>query len=205
MTIHTALRPAAAALVAALSLSACVASEGGKTDMESLLAGAPMGWAERAEGAEWTVEAMEAVAAKDDVLADVVPADIATWCPGYADASISERRAFWVGLMSAVSYHESRFTPEVTGGGGRYIGLMQISPITAKGHGCDATSVSALKDGGENLSCAVEIFAEKVAADGMVAGNGKKGLGRDWGPFRKSKARAQMAEWTSSQPYCQKA
>ena len=173
-----------------------------KQDSMSFLAAAPaMGW-ER-HNADWTVDAYEAVAAKDNVLANRVPADIKTWCPGYEKASLGERRAFWVGLMNAVAKHESTWNPKASGGGGRYIGLMQISPRTAQGHGCSAKTSSALKDGGENLSCAVEIFAEQVGRDGVVAGNGRKGIGRDWGPFSKSQKRAEMAAWTSKQGYCQ--
>ena len=66
------------------------------------------------------------------------------------------------------------------GGGGRYIGLMQISTPTAKRYACKAQSASTLKDGVQNLACAVEIFAPHVAADGMVAGGGNRGIGRDW-------------------------
>ena len=188
----------------AIALSGCVSNGGpsGPVASESFLAVSPMRWDHRPEAKSWTIEAVEAVAKKDAVLAGRVPKDIKTWCPGYEKASISERRAFWVGLMSAVSKHESTWQPNVTGGGGRYVGLMQISPTTAKGHGCDAKSAKALKDGGDNLSCAVEIFAEKVGADGVVAGNGRAGLGRDWGPFHNAKKRAEMAAWTSKQPYC---
>ncbi|MFE3835627.1 transglycosylase SLT domain-containing protein [Pseudogemmobacter sonorensis] len=203
------IRAATGGILAAVLLSACVGagqtSAGGRAS-ESFLAtsGAPMQWDHRPEAAEWTEEAFEAVAGRDRELAGLVPEDIEHWCPGYETASLDERRAFWVGLMSAVAKHESRWTPEIEGGGGRYIGLMQISPTTARGHGCEATSKSALKDGAGNLSCAVDIFAGKVARDGMVAGGGNRGVGRDWGPFRKADKRAEMAAWTSAQPYCAK-
>lgn len=164
---------------------------------------APMGWDHHAEAAQWTARAADAVAARDPLLAARVPADIDTWCPGYEDADMKERRAFWVGLMSAVAKYESTWRPHVTGGGGRYIGLMQISPGTARGYGCDARTAAELKNGAENLSCAVRIFSENVARDGLVAGAGNRGLGRDWGPFHVKKLRRAMAGWTSAQPYCQ--
>lgn len=195
---------APALLAAALALSACVGSQT-EQPFESFLAtgGVPMRWDHRAEAAAWTMEAYEAVAQNDAALAGRVPGDIAQWCPGYQKASVSERRAFWVGLMSAVAKHESTWNPAASGGGGRYIGLMQISPRTAAAHGCDAKTASALKDGGENLVCAVEIFSGAVAKDGMVAGNGRSGIGRDWGPFRTASKRSEMAAWTAKQPYCQ--
>lgn len=193
--------------VTALGLSACVSSgrPAANTEVltESFIASNPMRWNHRAESSEWTVSAMQAVSRHDSQLTNLVPADIGLWCPGYKTATQIERRAFWVGLMSALAKYESRWRPEAAGGGGRYIGLLQISPATARQHGCKATSAEALKDGSRNLSCAVRIFSGKVAKDGVVAGSGRQGLGRDWGPMTKKGMRADMARWTSSQPYCQ--
>ena len=162
-----------------------------------------MHWDARAEAADWTRATMTAVAAHDTELALTVPADIATFCPSYAKASLASRRAFWVGLVSATARHESGFNPAAVGGHGKYIGLMQISPRTANHYACTAQSPAALKNGPANLTCAVEIFAPHIAADGMVAGNGSRGIGRDWGPFRSKAARDDIAKWTSAQAYCQ--
>lgn len=202
MPCPTLLRPAVIVLASGLFLAGCVTPTRSTKGTESFLAEAPMGWETHAEGERFTLEALEAVTEKDAELASRVPQDIERWCPEYESASIEERRAFWVGLMSAVAKYESRWTPEVVGGGGRYIGLMQISPVTARGSGCDATTAAELKDGGDNLACAVQIFAGKVADDGLVAGSGNRGLGRDWGPFRKRAVLDKMAAWTSEQPYC---
>ncbi len=161
-----------------------------------------MRWDHRGEAAAWTQSTLAAVAAKDAVLASRVPSDIANWCPGYVKASIEDRRAFWVGMLSAVAKYESSWNPRAAGGGGKYIGVMQISPRTASQHGCGATSSSGLKDGGANLACAVKIVASSVGRDGAVVGGGNRGLGRDWMPFRKSKARSEMAAWVSKQSYC---
>ena len=106
--------------------------------------------------------------------------------------------------MSALAKHESTWNPQASGGGGRWIGLLQIAPSTAKYYGCDATTTAELKDGASNLSCAVQIAAVQVRRDGMVAGGGAQGMGRDWAPFRSSAKRADMAEWTRAQNYCQK-
>ena len=162
-----------------------------------------MRWDAKPQAADWTRGTITAVAAHDSELALTVPADIATFCPAYPKASLAARRAFWVGLVSATARHESGFNPAAVGGHGKYIGLMQISPRTANHYACTAQSPAALKDGPANLACAVEIFAPHVAADGMVAGNGSRGIGRDWGPFRSKAARADIAGWTSQQSYCQ--
>lgn len=162
-----------------------------------------MRWDHRDEASEWTASTLAAIAAHDDTLAAKTPGDIEDWCPGYDTASMGERRAFWSGLLSAVAKYESSWNPAAAGGGGRYVGLMQISPKTAANYDCDATSSAALKDGAANLSCAVEIIAAQVGRDGMVSGNGNRGVGRDWGPMKSASKRSEMAEWTSAQTYCQ--
>ena len=161
-----------------------------------------MRWDVRAEAKEWTTKALAAVARHDGELASRVPGDIAVFCPGYAKRGVNDRRAFWVGLMSAVARYESGFNPQAVGGGGRYVGLMQISPQTARQYGCGAGSSAALKDGAANLACAVQVFAPHVAADGMVAGGGNRGMARDWGPTSKRSDRAEIVGWTSKQAYC---
>jgi hypothetical protein len=184
----------------AASLSACVQTK--PADTMSFVE-PPMQWDNHPEGEDWTDSTLIALSTKDSVLSEQVPADIETWCPGYAEAPVEARRAFWAGLMSSVAKYESTWNPKASGGGGRWIGLMQISPRSAANYGCEATSVAALKDGGANLECAVEIMSEQVAKDGMVAGNGSLGIGRDWAPLRNTEKRADMAAWTSAQPYCQ--
>lgn len=188
--------------VSALVLAGCVSDATGKGSADASAQPA-MGWDHRPEAATWTKSSMNAIAANDAVLATQVPADIEGWCPGYGKASLTERRAFWAGLLSATAKHESRWNPQVTGGGGRYIGLMQISPQTARGHGCEATSAAALKDGEANLACAIKIMSKQVARDGVVSGDGNRGIGRDWGPFRNASKRAEIAGWIKSQSYCQ--
>lgn len=162
-----------------------------------------MRWDAAPRASEWTQTALLQVAEHDAELTHTVPADIDTYCPGYAEASKDERRAFWVGLMSATAKYESGFNQAAVGGSGRYVGLMQISVPTARLYGCEANSSAELKDGEANLSCAVDIIAPHVAADGMVAGKGNRGIARDWGPWSSAKNRAAMAAWTRSQSYCQ--
>lgn len=187
------------AIVVVASLSACVKPQ--PSDEMSFVA-PPMRWDHRPEGEEWTESTLVALSTKDAILSQQVPDDIQTWCPAYPEAPIEARRAFWAGLLSAVAKYESTWNPTASGGGGRWIGLMQISPRSAANYGCEATSVVALKDGESNLECAVEIMSTQVAKDGLVAGGGDRGIGRDWAPLRSSEKRAEMASWTSEQSYC---
>jgi hypothetical protein len=161
-----------------------------------------MQWDHRPEAQDWTTRTLVALEQQDSALATAIPADIAVFCPGYESASLDERRAFWAGLMSAVARYESSWNPQASGGGGRYLGVMQISPTTAGHHGCAADSASELKDGAANLVCATQIVAAGVARDGVVAGPGNRGAGRDWMPFRNAEKRAAIAAWTTNQSYC---
>jgi hypothetical protein len=190
----------ALALAALLALGACVTKA--PVDEMSFVA-PPMQWDHHPEAEEWTESTLVALSTKDPLLSERVPADIADWCPAYPEAPVEARRAFWAGLLSAVARYESTWNPKASGGGGRWIGLMQISPRSANYYGCDATSPGALKDGEANLACAVEIMSTQVAKDGLVAGEGNRGVGRDWMPLRNEAKRAEMAAWTRAQPYCQ--
>ena len=162
-----------------------------------------MRWDSAAEAAEWTAEALAQVAEHDAELTHLIPKDIEVYCPGYAKASTEDRRAFWVAIISATAKYESGFNAKAVGLHGRYVGLMQISLATARHSGCDASTTASLKDGNANLTCAIDIVAPRVAADGMVAGDGNKGIARDWGPWAKARTRATIAKWTRAQDYCQ--
>ena len=141
-----------------------------------------MRWDHHPEAEDWTRATLDALATDGQVLRDILPADIATW-------------------FSALAKHESTWNPRAAGGGGRWLGLMQIAPATARGYGCELPQ-AGLFDGPANLACAVRIAAVQVGRDEMVAGDGRRGIGRDWGPMRSAAKRADMAAWTSAQPYC---
>ena len=198
-------------LVAALSLSACA-----ELDKSASLEGAPkatastkapsidysMRWDHHPKSDDWTKTAVSALRTHGSSLPAMVPQDIETWCPGYTTASQEDREAFWVGLISALAKHESTWNPTAVGGGGRWFGLVQISPSTARLYGCEAKSGSALKNGSGNVACAIRIMSRTVQRDGVVS-RGMRGVAADWGPFHSSKKRQDMIAWTSAQPFCQ--
>lgn len=161
-----------------------------------------MRWDHHPEGNYWTGQALQVIFhGAGQPLTNVVPRDIATWCPSYPQNDSDDRASFWIGLLSAMAKHESTWNPAAVGGGGQWFGLVQISPATARGYGCGATSGAALQDGAANLSCAIRIMAHTVPRDGVVA-EGMRGVAADWGPFHVASKRAEMAAWTSSQTYC---
>jgi len=160
-----------------------------------------MRWDHVNGASSWTDSTMSALASHGAALAETTPADIDTWCPGYRTASLAGRQAFWTGLLSTLSKHESTWNPRAVGGGGRWFGLVQIAPATARGYGCVARSGAALKDGSANLSCAVRILAHTVPRDGVVSA-GMRGVAADWGPFHSVRKREDMQAWTRAQGYC---
>ena len=119
----------------------------------------PMRWDHLPEAREWTVSTLQALTDDGAALARTVPQDIDMFCPGYRTASMDERCAFWAGLLSAIAKHESTWNPEAMGGGGRWVGLMQIAPRTARAYDCEASDSKGLEDGSANLACAVRIAA----------------------------------------------
>ncbi|MBW4707856.1 transglycosylase SLT domain-containing protein [Roseobacter sp. YSTF-M11] len=163
-----------------------------------------MRWSHMPNHRLWNQAALRALATHGQPLTSMVPADIDQWCPYYREADVAGRQAFWVGLMSALAKHESTYQPWAVGGGGKWFGLLQIAPATARGYECRAGSGEALKDGADNLSCALRIMAVTVPRDGVIAGReGRwRGIAADWGPMRSATKRRDMATWLNQQPYC---
>lgn len=162
-----------------------------------------MQWDEKKRAAAWTRATIKALETHGTALAQTVPADIDRWCPDYVNQDVAGRNAFWAGLLSSLSYYESTWRETIVGGGGKWYGLVQILPATARGYGCEARSGSALKNGELNLSCAVRIMAVTVPRDNVVS-KGMRGVAADWGPFHSKKKREGMRRWVSQQNYCSK-
>ncbi|MDA0187884.1 MAG: transglycosylase SLT domain-containing protein, partial [Proteobacteria bacterium] len=181
------LKTASAVALTLMLLAGCIGGESYSTrglNADSF----PMRWDHVPQADEWEVAGLAALDSHAAILPDIVPADIDRWCPAYPDANDAQRSAFWLGLMSSLARHESTWNEAAVGGGGRWFGLVQISPATARTYGCQASSAQALLDGGANVSCALRIWAETVPRDGVIA-EGRKGIAADWGPLHPSQAR----------------
>ncbi|KKL09927.1 hypothetical protein LCGC14_2560950, partial [marine sediment metagenome] len=87
-------------------------------------------WDARSESDQWSRAALAALKSHGRALVAETPDDVATWCPGYEKGDAAQRRAFWVGFLSALAKYESRWRPRAVGGGGRWYGLLQILPGT---------------------------------------------------------------------------
>ncbi|GGE47113.1 transglycosylase SLT domain-containing protein [Actibacterium pelagium] len=188
------------ALVITSTLSACASSDA-DLDAATRSEVPAMRWDHLPDGDDWTGAAFTALETHGAVLPSLVPDDIQDYCPAYPDNDMEDRRAFWSGLASALAKHESTWQPDAVGGEGRWHGLLQISPGTARAYGCVARSGQALQDGPANLSCAVRIWASTVPRDGVVS-SGMRGVAADWGPFHSRRKRQDIMEWTRAQDYC---
>ena len=164
-----------------------------------------MRWEHRRDGILWTRVTLSAVRSHGQPLLSVVPEDITEWCPAYREQDEEGRARFWSGLVSTLSRYESTWNPQAVGGGGLWHGLMQILPTTAELRGCRAVTGRALRDGPENLNCAVRIMAITVPRDGAVSVKGERrwqGVAADWGPIRTPWMRRDMQRYTKRQVYC---
>ena len=194
-----------AGLLLALAVPPAVPALAQSGEGEARLAPLPaMRWSHMPNHKLWNQAAVDALRAHGQPLVNMVPADIGAWCPYYPQADAGEREAFWVGFMSALAKHESTYRPTAVGGGGKWFGLLQISPATARGYDCRAGSGEALKKGGDNLSCAIRIMAVTVPRDGVIHARDKRwrGVAADWGPLRSEAKRRDMSNWLKRQPYC---
>lgn len=160
-----------------------------------------MMWDGHPRGARWSLAVMGALRGHGAGLMDVVPEDIEAWCPAYEAADRAQRAAFWAGLTSTLAFHESTHRPRAVGGGGRWFGLVQIAPGTARWRNCEVRSGQALLDGAANLRCGIRIMAITVPRDGVVS-EGMRGVAADWGPFHSRRKREEMRNWVRQQDYC---
>ncbi|WP_417257666.1 transglycosylase SLT domain-containing protein [Celeribacter sp.] len=158
-------------------------------------------WDHTPKGKTWTKATMGFITSHGQRLTKTVPRDINEWCPGYPDQDTRGRAAFWAGLLSTLSYHESTWREAAAGGGGKWFGLTQIAPPTARWRKCRARTAEELKNGVANLSCAVRIMNITVPRDQVVSA-GMKGVAADWGPFHSSSKREDMKRWLKRQDFC---
>ncbi|SLN19606.1 transglycosylase SLT domain-containing protein [Pseudooctadecabacter jejudonensis] len=161
-------------------------------------------WDFRSDSASWTRASLSALRTHGSRLEETVPRDIANWCPAYPNNPPALRRAFWVGMISALVKHESTYRPRAVGGGNLWFGLTQIYPDTARRYGCRATTGEALKDPEDNLSCAIRIMNVTVPRDNAIAVRDSRwrGVAADWGPMTNRSKIAEMSAWTRAQDYC---
>ncbi len=176
-------------------------------------------WDSKPEGRQWTKQTHEAVEQYGANLISTVPKDADLYCKSYKDLNPTDRRSFWVSLISSLAEYESNYDPDVTFDettvdpkmltrAGKPIisrGLLQISKESANGYGCGIKEARQLHDAKTNISCGVRIFDRWVSRDGVISGrvNGKwRGAARYFSPFRSATKLAHMQAKAKEQPFC---
>ena len=196
-------RHALALCAALVFLVGCAPSTTGNgySDTSADLEKLAVRWDGAARSEAWTSAALRSLDAYGAGLVEMVPADIEASCPSYASLDEAGRKAFWTNLVASLAYHESTWQPGVAGGGGQWIGLLQIAPATARGYGCVARDAEALRNGAANVSCGIRIMSRTVGRDGVIS-EGRRGIAADWGPFQQANKRADIHNYTRALPYC---
>lgn len=148
----------------------------------------------------------------NSALTSLVPADIATFCPAYAQQDGQGRANFWRGLLLAMVGPESGFRTTASlweeGDLQQFsIGLLQLSYTDRANYGCDFANEADIADPSRNLACGVRIMTKLVgkhSAIGARSGNQWLGGAGYWSVLRTtSDARAGIIRATSSLPVCQ--
>lgn len=200
-------------LRAALALAAIAGMQLLSAPAQSQSALPAASWDHKADGKAWTQMTLDAIGQHGMGMVNIVPSDIAAYCPAYANADQTRRAAFWMGLLSRLSKWESNYKPEERyteafpdAHGNRVVsrGLLQISIESGRGYGCVIPQAEALHEPVVNLACGVRIMNRLVTRDGLISNTSPDWLGaaRYWSPFRKQARRTDLQNWTKVQAYC---
>lgn len=186
------MRKTLSALILACATAACSAGAVAPPEVAAR-------WNHHPQSDDWNAAMLHALGSDGADMLALVPDDADQFCPGYASASPQARAEVWIAIFSGLSRYESSHNPRAAGAGGRYQGLMQIAPATARHHGCDTTA--GLYDGATNLACAVRIASAAVTRDGVIA-SGRGGMAADWPPLRDAAKRGDISGFTRALPQC---
>jgi hypothetical protein len=128
--------------------------------------------------------------------------DLEEFCPGISKKSDEKKTEFWIRLLNALSFKESKFDPLVTNNEGHFgdgklnvtsRGLFQMSYNSTRAtsyrrNGCDLSAPSQLHNPYKNISCALSIFKTWLKKDKCIScksRDGKiRGIARYWSPLR---------------------
>ena len=150
-----------------------------------------------ADGVNWTAHVMNKLDTLGVDMLDVVPADIATFCPSFKKFTYTQRKEFFTYLISAMTKYESSFNPnefyregfnDASGNAVISRGLLQISIESANSYGCGFKDAQQLHDPYLNLNCGIRILNRWIGQrDLRLAGkiaDGWKGGARYWSVLR---------------------
>lgn len=165
------------------------------------------------EARQWTQFAYQQLEVDGLDLLSKAPTDVQNFCPNYQNLNRSQRKNFWVYLLSSIAFFESAFDPATKytesftdSSGVRVVsrGLLQLSIESARGYDCVLQRAEDLHDPLANLACGIRILNRWVGRDGVIRADvdGWKGGARYWSVLRRDAQFNSIRGWTASQAYC---
>jgi hypothetical protein len=165
------------------------------------------------EGPAWSTYVFSELPALAPNLLAQAPADIAGFCPGYANLSATDQKNFWVYLVSSIAQLESDFDPssiytenfrDSSGNLVESVGLLQLSVSDSPNYHCGFSTTTDVETPDKNLACGLRILNKWVGADGVISarsGSSWRGGARYWSTLRSAKL-AQIQGWTRALAIC---
>lgn len=124
-------------------------------------------WDSKSSGGLWTqtvlLEYQERKSSLDQA------ADLPDFCPGFFSASKEQKETCWLRLISAMAYFESTFNPKATYK--EHTGTLSIGLLMMNADHCPkANTETALKDGVNNIHCAMTRMERLIKRDQAISG-----------------------------------
>lgn len=170
--------------------------------------------AKQRDGVAWSKHVFEQIPVLAPKLLAKSPGDVTQFCPGYNELSVTDKKNFWVYLISSMAELESGHNPAVTyteafadANGNRVVsrGLLQISIESGNGYGCGFKTAADLHDPNKNLDCGLRILNKWVGNDGTLAGQKGttwQGGARYWSVLRKDPNLGKIKAWNQALRMC---
>lgn len=131
-------------------------------------------WDDKSDGPRWTSEVLNALESEGADMLSAKPKDEDKWCPGFSKFSQTQKKQFYVMLISEMARYESSFKPASTykenfkNSKGEYVlstGMLQISLESGKSYDCPIKKQSDLTSSKNNLTCGVMILNRWIGRD----------------------------------------
>lgn len=159
----------------------------------------------------WVTHTSSAIE-EHDLLEIKTPGDITQFCSNFKNLNLSQKKLFWIYVVSAMTELESGFRPTTSykesfadSSGAKVVsrGLLQLSFESARAYTCPIAKGTDLFEAKTNLNCGVKILAHWLKRDGRLAGKSGStwlGAGRYWSIFRHK--HTTLKKWTQSISFC---
>ncbi len=124
-------------------------------------------WDQRSTGPSWTNAVLVSYRERKDSFNQAV--DLPDFCPGFASATPTQKETCWLRIISAMAYFESSFNPKATYK--EHTGTLSVGLLMMNVDHCPkANTETALKDGVNNIHCALARMERLIKRDQAISG-----------------------------------